>query len=49
MKPRLLDMSIDELRRAVLAAGAKAYRRDQLADWVYKVIIGDSHLFLPFC
>jgi len=32
----MLDMTIDDLRRAVAAAGHKAYRADQLADWVYR-------------
>ncbi len=35
MKPHLLEMTADEVRRAVEAAGQKAYRAGQLADWVY--------------
>ncbi len=36
MTLHMLDMTIDELRQAVAAGGEKAYRADQLADWVYR-------------
>ena len=36
MTLHMLDMTIDELRHAVAAAGHKPYRADQLADWVYR-------------
>ncbi len=35
MKTALLDMTIDELRKAVASLGQPAYRAEQLADWVY--------------
>ena len=35
MKLALLDMTLDELRKAVAAIGQPAYRAEQLADWVY--------------
>lgn len=36
MTLRMLDMTVDELRQAVVAAGHEPYRAEQLADWVYK-------------
>ena len=36
MTSRLLDMTVDELREVLAAAGDKPYRAEQLADWVYK-------------
>ncbi|MCD6365417.1 MAG: 23S rRNA (adenine(2503)-C(2))-methyltransferase RlmN [Planctomycetes bacterium] len=42
MKPHLLDMTIDRLREALCAAGEKAFRAEQLADWVYKKGVSDA-------
>ena len=42
MKPHLLDMTAEELRRAVEAAGEKPYRADQLANWVYAKGVTDA-------
>jgi len=36
MPDYLLSMTIDELRGAAVALGEKAYRAEQLADWVYR-------------
>ena len=41
MKLRLLEMTVDELRRAVATMGHKPYRAEQLADWVYKKAVTD--------
>lgn len=41
MKPALLDMTIKQLRAAVVEADQPPYRADQLADWVYGKGISD--------
>ena len=41
MTRRLLDMTFDQLRSAVVSAGLSAYRADQLAEWVYRRSVTD--------
>ena len=36
MKPKVLEMTLPQLREAVEALGETPYRADQLADWVYR-------------
>lgn len=41
MKMNLLDMTTDELTSAIEAMGERAYRAEQLADWVYRKGVTD--------
>jgi len=42
MKRRLLDMTVEEMRRSIEAAGEKGFRADQLADWVYRKSVTEA-------
>ena len=41
MRPNLLDMTLDQLRSAMVEMGEKPYRAGQLADWVYRKRVSD--------
>ncbi len=40
-KPEILEMTVEQLRRAVVDGGWPAYRADQLADWVWRKGVTD--------
>lgn len=42
MKPRLMDMTVDELGLAAAELGEPRYRADQLADWVFAKGVTDT-------
>ena len=49
MKPRLLDMTVRQLREHLTQAGQPGFRADQIADWVYRkgVVEGASMSNVP--
>ena len=41
MKPKLLDMTVEQVRAALAEQGVEPYRAEQLADWVYRKGVTD--------